>query len=92
MKKLLIATSAIACLMGAPLAAQAATASQNPSSSYTEPHVQKHTTVRHHTAKHASKSEANRREASMKHKANCPAGSQSAACQPTTTGSTKKMD
>ncbi|WP_445504463.1 hypothetical protein [Microvirga sp. G4-2] len=88
MKKFLIATSTLACLMGAPLAAQAATTSYQSPATSEAPKVQKHATVRHHMAQH----HATRHHTAMnqtKNKANCPPGSQSAACQPSTTGSTK---
>ncbi|WP_414473547.1 hypothetical protein [Microvirga sp. M2] len=58
MKTFLITTSALACLMAAPLAAQAATTpaqpsqSSQPSMGSEAPKPQKHATVRHHTAKH----------------------------------------
>jgi Ni/Co efflux regulator RcnB len=84
MKKFLIAASALVCLMGAPLAAQAATSSSQSSS---EMPRAKHATVRHHTAqRHATA----RRHAAMsqtKKNMNCPPGSQSTACQPSSTGS-----
>ncbi|MGO4525920.1 hypothetical protein AB4097_13755 [Microvirga sp. 2MCAF35] len=74
MKHLLIAMSTLAFLAGAPLAAQAAT------SSSTHP---KHATVRHHTA--SKKSHMNE----AKKNASCPAGSTSAACHPSSTGSVR---
>jgi len=88
MKKFLIATSTLACLMAAPLAAQAATTPQQPSASSEAAQPQKHPMARHHAAKH----QAIRHHTAMnqtKAKANCPAGSQSTACQPASTGSTK---
>lgn len=83
MKKFLVATSALACLLAAPLAAQAATSS---STGYETPQPAKHATVRHHTAK---QEKTKHHMAMNKHKANCPPGSQSAACSPSSTGSTK---
>ncbi|WP_114942983.1 hypothetical protein [Microvirga calopogonii] len=75
MKHLLIAVSTLAFLAGAPLAAQAATSSTaNPP---------KHSTVRHHTA--SKKSHMNQ----AKRNVSCPAGSTSAACHPTSTGSVR---
>jgi hypothetical protein len=76
MKHLVIAMSTLAFLAGAPLAAQAATSSA-------EHHSAKHATVRHHA--NASKGHMNQ----AKNHASCPAGSTSAACQPSSTGSVK---
>jgi hypothetical protein len=86
MKKFLIATSTLACLMAAPLAAQAATAYPPTSSEAAQP--QKHPMVKHHASKH----QAIRHHTAMnqtKNKTNCPPGSQNAACQPASTGSVK---
>ncbi len=88
MKKFLIATSTLACLLAAPLAAQAATASQQSSGTYEAAQPKKHAMPKHHASKH----QAVRHHTAMnsaKTKANCPAGSQSAACQPSSTGSVK---
>lgn len=82
MKKFLIATSALVCLMGAPLAAQAATSASQSSSEM--PKASKHATVRHHTAqRHTS---TRHHTAMNKKNVSCPPGSQNAACQPSSTG------
>ncbi|MBB4039209.1 hypothetical protein GGR34_000844 [Microvirga flocculans] len=83
MKKFLIATSTLICLMGAPLAAQAAASSSQPATSTEKAQPPKHATVRHHTAKHRSAMNQ-----SKKH-VKCAPGSQNPACHPTSTGSVR---
>ncbi|WP_243371364.1 hypothetical protein [Microvirga solisilvae] len=87
MKKFLIATSTLACLLGAPLAAQAAqTAQAYPPTSSEAAQPQTHKMPKHHASKH----QAVRHHTAMnKNKASCPPGSQSAACHTETTGSVK---
>jgi hypothetical protein len=86
MKNFLIATSTLICLMAAPLAAQAATASSQSSATSEPAQIHKHATVRHHMAQNTTSKHRTTMSQAKKNEA-CPPGSQNPACHPSTTGS-----